>query len=460
MNIVVCVKHVNGDINPFDACALECALQVENANITIISMGRKDVADMLQRLTRLGANRVILLCDNAFAGADTLATAYTLSLVIKKINPDLIFCGRQSIDGDTAQVGPCLAATLNIPVITNALEIKNISEGKIECATRCGDEISNFPALVTIERINTLRFPSLRSRAKDVEVLTAADIGADLNKCGLKGSPTRVLKTFENTIGRRKCKFIEPDGLKKAIKFGLSKPHNELVAESSGVKLPLVWCVGDEPVTMAKTIADNIRVIEKGFPSEIANLIKSGSPNVVLWDSGIWGRKTAPQVASMLHTGLCADCTMLETDGEQLFMYRPALGGSIMAKIKCLTRPQMATVRSSENKSEDVIVSVGLGATEYIESIKLWAKNNGYAFAASRALVDKGMAPYSCQIGLTGRAVSPKVYIAFGISGAVQHTCGIEQAGMVIAINSDRNSRIWDYADYGILTDIKNINFY
>ena len=106
MNILVCVKQVNGEINPFDASALECALQFKNATVTVLSMGRPDVRDLLYQLTRLGVFRAILLTDKAFAGADTLATAYTLSMAVRKLKPDIILCGRQSVDGDTAQVGP------------------------------------------------------------------------------------------------------------------------------------------------------------------------------------------------------------------------------------------------------------------------------------------------------------------------------------------------------------------
>ena len=112
MKIVVCVKQVNEEINPFDACALECALRVENAEVTVMSMGIPQVSKLLTSLTRLGVERAILLTDPAFAGSDTLATSYVLAQAIRKLNPDLVFCGRQSIDGDTAQVGPSLSQML------------------------------------------------------------------------------------------------------------------------------------------------------------------------------------------------------------------------------------------------------------------------------------------------------------------------------------------------------------
>ncbi len=186
--IVVCVKQVNKEINPFDASALESALQIEDAEVIVISMGRPDVEDLLKSLTRLGVNRAILLTDITFAGADTLATSYTLSLAIKKLNPDLVICGRQSVDGDTAQVGPSLSQMLNFSLITNVMEITEIDEvnQRIDCISRIGKESASLPALITVERVHNLRFPSIRSKTKAVEVWKADDIGADISRCGLK----------------------------------------------------------------------------------------------------------------------------------------------------------------------------------------------------------------------------------------------------------------------------------
>lgn len=131
-----------------------------------------------------------------------------------------------------------------------------------------------------------------------------------------------------------------------------------------------------------------------------------------------------------------------------------------MAKISCRTRPQMATVRTLEQDTAPVILAVGLGAAGALPVIRKVAEGKGFDVAASRAIVDKGMMPYECQIGLTGRSVNPAVYIACGISGAVHHTCAIEMAGTVIAINTDKNARIFEYADFGIVGDCEEIFAY
>jgi len=125
------------------------------------------------------------------------------------------------------------------------------------------------------------------------------------------------------------------------------------------------------------------------------------------------------------------------------------MGGNIIAKIKCETKPQMATVRT-KSQSYDIVVSGGRGIGD-IDKLNAFINKYNAQPGASRGLVDEGKAPYENQIGLTGKTVSPKVYIAIGISGAVHHTCAIEGAQTVIAINPDRDARIFEYADYGIV---------
>lgn len=446
MNITVCMKIAGGEANPFDEAALECALRI-GGDITVISMCPQPALPVLQRITRLGV-RAVLLSDPVFAGADTLATAYILSRAIEKTAPDLILCGRQSVDGDTAQVGPCLATLLNIPVITNVMEQPRLGE-TVQCQTRMGEETAESPCLLTIERIHTLRFPSLGSRAGEVEIWDNSVIRADTVRCGLNGSPTRVLKTFENKKGQRKCKFISREELLPLIERLKNEDRQARECSTAAEnKLKEVWTIGK--LKEAESIAENVVVIEETNPWKIAALAEEKQPQVILWNADLWGRKNAPITAALLQTGLCADCTALETDGKRLFMYRPARSGSVTAKIECRTNPQMATVRTKA-KSGDIIISGGKGVKGEMERLRRFAKKIGAETGASRGLVDLGGAPYSEQIGLTGKSVSPKIYIAVGISGAVHHICAIENAGTIIAINPNKDARIFEYADYGIV---------
>ncbi len=459
MNILVCIRQGrDGEINPFDACAYEAALQIPNANVTILSMGPEKTKDFLLGLTRLGAERAILLTDKAFAGADTLATAYTLALAVKKINPDLIFCGRHTLEGDTAQVGPMLAVKTGYSLITNVLEIIGLGDS-ITCKTRYKEtETAHLPALITVERINQLRRPSIRSRIGTVEIWSADSILADKNRCGLLGSPTRVIKTYENESGKRKCAFISPYELQSIIENSLHK--KEIKIKTYGEKfdkLKKVFIVGSEPMSFAKTVSDDIKVLEKTDENTIAKIIKNERPSAVLWASDIWSKRTAAKVAAMLDLGLCADCTMLESDSKKLIMYRPALSGSIIAKIESLTFPAMATVRTTDDNITDIIVTAGYGVKDCLPQIKDFANRIGGELGTTRKAVDNNILPYDMQIGLTGKTVSPPIYIAIGVSGAVHHIVGMQRAGTVIAINPDRDAPIFEYADYGILANFEDV---
>ncbi len=260
MKIAVCVKLVDGELNPFDECALEEALKIPEAEVYVVSMCPLSARDKLHSLARLGVKKVYLLTDTTYAGSGTLATAYILSEWLKKDNYDLIFCGRQTIDGDTAQVGPCLATIMGIKLITNVMKITGTTDEKICCETRLGADDAKFPALLTIERINTLRLPSIFSKLGEIEVVSNAEVGADPVRCGLNGSPTKVLKTFENSSGKRKCKFISPDEFKTVFAELSSREKNEEQFKPSEKKLKTVWAIGKTVAEKAYAIAEEVVV--------------------------------------------------------------------------------------------------------------------------------------------------------------------------------------------------------
>jgi electron transfer flavoprotein beta subunit len=169
-------------------------------------MGPPQAAEALKEAVSLGVDDVVLLSDRAFAGADTWATSYALSQGIKKIAEyDLIIAGKQAIDGDTAQVGPETADMLGIPFVAYIKKIEQIEAGKM-VAERLMDEgydvvETSLPALITVvKEINQPRVPSLKGKMKakslKVTIWNAKDISADDSKCGLKGSPTKVVKLF------------------------------------------------------------------------------------------------------------------------------------------------------------------------------------------------------------------------------------------------------------------------
>ncbi len=232
MKIAVCVKQVpdTTDVkidpktntliregvasitNPFDEYAIEEALLLKEKHggeVHVITMGPPQAIEVLKNALAVGSDKVYLVSDKAFAGADTLATAYTVAKTIQTVigEVDLVICGKQAIDGDTAQVGPGIATRLGIPQLTYVSKIKEIDFGKkkivVERLLEHGREIveSTLPALITVVKdINEPRLPSLlgikKAAKAQIPTLTAKDIGADENRIGLKGSPTWVTKVF------------------------------------------------------------------------------------------------------------------------------------------------------------------------------------------------------------------------------------------------------------------------
>ncbi|MBU1862519.1 MAG: electron transfer flavoprotein subunit alpha [Candidatus Omnitrophica bacterium] len=242
---------------------------------------------------------------------------------------------------------------------------------------------------------------------------------------------------------------------------------------------------------------------DEPYTNVCVDLIEEHKPEIVLIGATTIGRSLAPRIATKLRTGLTADCTSLDIDDEtrNLLQTRPAFGGNIMATILCTDyRPQMATVRhkvmkealidkkrkgqvilkeyqkkspslasrttiietveelsSTINIAEaDIIVTGGrgIGKTENFSMIEELAKTIGGAVGASRATVDAGWIPYSHQVGQTGKTVCPKVYIACGISGQIQHLIGMQSSKIIVAINKDPNAPIFKIATYGIVGDV------
>ncbi len=228
MNIVVCIKQVpettevkiNPEtntlvregvpsiINPFDENAIEAALQLREKNggkVTVISMGPPQAAEALKTAIAMGADDAILVSDRAFAGSDTWATSYTLAQTIKTLGDiKIILCGKQAIDGDTAQVGPGIAEWLNIPQVTFAVKIEvDGDKAKVERLLEEVNEVveTSLPAVITtVQQINSHRLPSLkgmlRAKKTEIKILKAAEIAAEEKNLGLKGSPTQVVKIF------------------------------------------------------------------------------------------------------------------------------------------------------------------------------------------------------------------------------------------------------------------------
>ena len=239
MKVIVCIKQVPDTtnvrinpetntlvregvasiINPFDVYALEEGIRIREKHggtVTVLTMGPPQATDALREAISLGADEAVLVSDRAFAGADTLATAFTLAAAIRKLaaiavgtvpagQVDIILMGRQAIDGDTGQVGPGVAENLAIPHFTDIRKIEEIGGGRI-VVERLLEEgyarlATSLPVVLTVvKEINEPRLPSLKgklaAKKKEILILKAAELEADPERFGLVGSPTQVMKIF------------------------------------------------------------------------------------------------------------------------------------------------------------------------------------------------------------------------------------------------------------------------
>lgn len=238
MNIIVLVKQVpdttevkldpktgnliregiESIINPDDRHAIEAAVSLKERHggkVTAISMGPPQAIDAISEAMGMGVDQGILLSDKAFAGADTWATSFTLGKAIEKVGEfDLIICGRQAIDGDTAQIGPQVADYLDVPQVTYVFDIEKVEEDGIVVKRRLEDGFEriqcSLPALLTvIEELNEPRYPlvdRLLDACKEkapIAVWNAADLGVQVSEVGLSGSLTQVIKTFAPKVERQ-----------------------------------------------------------------------------------------------------------------------------------------------------------------------------------------------------------------------------------------------------------------
>jgi len=243
MKIIVCIKQVpnatdvkinpetntliregvESIINPFDMYAIEEAIRIKEkfgGTAVVISMGPPQAEAALREAIAMGIDSAILVSDRLFAGSDTWATGYALAKAIEKIGDfDLILCGKQASDGDTAQVGPGISVHLNIPQVTYVKKIEDIKDGliRVERMVEEGYEVieTKLPALFTVvKEINEPRLPSLKGKINakkiDLPTWTGKELEIEEDKVGLKGSPTQVVKIF-TPPAREKGKILTGD---------------------------------------------------------------------------------------------------------------------------------------------------------------------------------------------------------------------------------------------------------
>ncbi len=301
--ILVLLKYFKGELNPFDGAALEVALETGAKDITVLTMAPESVYESFRSLTRLGVKGVFV-SDPLYAGSDTQATSLVLCEAIRRIDPDIIFCGRQSVDGDTAQVPPMLAERLGYDIKTKIVELNGLI-----ARSRSGEEHEiKDRTILTFEKIRTLRFPSIFSKIGEVLRWDNSTLKLHEDKCGLNGSPTRVVKSYESNVGRRDCAFVDQSELKGFIEEGLRKSRVEIV-QNKGERLDEVYFVGKVEAIAEQIANKTIRLdVDGKTPLSVADELLNRGATTVLWEDSEDYKILASRVAVITGAGLCADC--------------------------------------------------------------------------------------------------------------------------------------------------------
>ena len=551
------------ELNEFDVFAVTEALRLRHEHggeVVTLTMGPPQAREALVMTLAMGADRAVHLEDKLFAVADTIGTSRTLAMAVEKEGADLVLCGRKTVDSETWQVPPQVAAFLGWPQLTNVEELSvDASSVRARRQTDEGYDVYEveLPAVSSVaEGINEGIWPARR----DLEGFTAegrvatwraSDLVADAHegdrRFGQSGSPTRVLAVKDveperagaiaasakdaaervlarlaeigprpsapwekpPRLGEKPGKSYDCwtvvellDGVPRRVSLELLGKGRELAGKLGGRNCAVV--IGEcDARELARWGAERVVVVpipDGYYPDTHAAALKTfiseHKPHALLIPSTALGRDYGPRVAGELELGMTGDCVDLGIDrAGRLIQYKPAYGGNIVSVIMGRTTPQLATVRPGmfapveprdgieaevetlhvhaasrftlvkhhheldmaayELDSADVVLCIGRGAgsAEAVPEIEALASRLSAAVGASRECTDAGWLPKNRQIGLTGRAVAPRLYLAVGVRGAFEHRVGSVKAGVIVALNKNEQAPIFKNADVGIVGD-------
>lgn len=552
---------------------------------TVCTLGPPEAADVLREAVAWGADRGVHLCDPAFAGSDTLATARALAAALARTGPyDLVLVGRNSLDGDTGQVGPALAELLDLPFVGAARELALDGDRldlRLELDDGWAEVTVGLPAVVAVaERLcDPCKVPpDGRSEvpATKLHRLAAADLGP--GPWGQPGSPTRVgevravphhraglvlggdvASQVAEAVRELDCRgalsdrgdaptptagagplagqppgtvrpptpptstgqdapvvavLLEPArpaaaaellGAAATLAAGIAgrvvaigpagtpepMPRGPIPPHDGGSAAP-----GDPPAVAGSLGADELVTVEGVVTADdvapaVTGWVAEQRPWALLAPSTTFGREVAARVAASLGAGLVGDAVALAVRDGRLVAAKPAFSGATVADVTCDSDLQTATVRPgvlplpaprshrarqvvrlaksrgrvhvrAGGRDDDVevlaraqvVIGVGTGVPpdEY-PRLEALASLLGAELAATRKVTDRGWAPHARQVGITGRSIAPRLYVALGLSGKFNHMAGVHAAGTVLAVNVDPDAPVFHQADVGIVGD-------
>lgn len=564
------------EMNPYCRRAVAKAVELagDDRECVVFTMGPPSAEDSLREAIAYGANRGVHLCDPAFAGSDTLATARALTAAIRDEGHfDLVLVGRNSVDADTGQVGPEVAELLGWPLVTRARELELVGATvKARCELDDGWVCveTELPAVISCaERLCSpaKRPPADRAAvpAHRISRRSADDIGE--GPWGAAGSPTTVgrVRALEVVRQRRilggslgvqvaeairwlidagavartgalqrapkgESTEVVPDGWQRgqATIAVITEPGHDRdsrallgvaanLACQLGGRVEAVVPAGDDGPGLPRSSelppsselwaggADVVLEAEAANADDVAGVLlahwATDAPQAVLATGTAFGREVAARIAAGLGAGLTGDAVELSAnvDGEgclELVGWKPAFGGTVVAAITASSPTHLVTVRPGvlalrlprggdgaaagpelvaasagvrrrlrvveRSRDDDLdalatadaVVAVGRGVKpdEYPELEPLLGAL-GAELAATRKVTDEGWLPHSRQVGLTGRSISPRLLVALGSSGKLNHAIGFRAAGAVLAVNADPGALVFDHCDVGIVAD-------
>jgi electron transfer flavoprotein alpha/beta subunit len=531
------------ELNRFDAYAVAHAARLRDRHggeVIAMTMGPPAAEEALREALAVGADRCIHLSDRVFAVADVLGTTRALALAIQKEGADLVLCGRKTLDSETWQVPPEVAAFLDFPQVTSAVSLE-ARDGSLR-ATRLGDEGEEtyevaLPALCSVAEPPDgagLDAEPVADADGRIVVWTAADLVPDVQpndkRFGQTGSPTRVLAVRDVSPERAAERFVDPAEAAERVKSLLAerplppsaweKPERlgekpgksydcwsvvelvdgrpartslELLAKGrelagklggSNVGLLLGQGLGDAAVQAVRHGAEVVVTVDDPRLAEyepsiwadaLRQVLERERPHALLIPASSRGRDYGPRAAGALELGMTGDCVDLGIDrAGRLIQFKPAYGGNIVSVIMGATTPQLATVRprvfqpleprdsteaevrpfaleglvkpgsrlierdESERGFEldeaDAVLAAGAAVGESgIEALRGQAADLGAALGGDLGACEAGLVPRSRQLGLLGRAVAPRLYVAVETEPGYEHAAASVKASVLVA---------------------------